>query len=572
MPQRLRQQAAGDRISLSGQVGDAALRHQPAATLAGARADVDQVLGAADRVLVVLDHDQRVAGRAQLGQGVQQNAVVARVQTDRRLVQHIAHALQVAAQLRCQADALRLATAERRRGAVQGQVAQADVFEEFEAALDFADNVAGDVCVAADQHQAVDPLPRFLHRQPRDVADGLVVEGHTARCRVQARAAAVAARLVDQPLDFGLFAGEALLAAFVVVVADRIVIDLALFAGQLQAGADAAGAPAVLAVVAEHARVEFGVAGAADRAGALGREDLHVAHAAALRCARQHRRIQAVQGVQQVQHALAQVQRLAQQRAQFGLVVGRDDERTDGQLDGVFLEAVEAREWVQKQEFAVDAQMRVAARLGPLRQIGVEPLAVDHQRGQQADMLTTVVAQHLRGDALGALRLHRRAVVHAMLQAQLDPQQAQEVPDLGRRGHRALAAAAAQTLFDRHRWRDAIDRIHFRPPRRLHDAARIGIQRFQVAPLPFVEQDVEGQRALAAAADAGDDIELAARDVHAQVLQVVFLGVDDADAVVLGAPRLPRRAQHALQGAALLGLGRAEAQCFFVVAQRRAGV
>jgi hypothetical protein len=73
-------------------------------------------------------------------------------------------------------------------------------------------------------------------------------------------------------------------------------------------------------------------------------------------------------------------------------------------------------------------------------------------------------------------------------------------------------------------------------PGRLHDAARIGVQAFQVAPLPFVEQDVEGQRALARAADAGDDVELAARDVDAQALQVVLARVDDADRVVATGP------------------------------------
>ena len=72
---------------------------------------------------------------------------------------------------------------------------------------------------------------------------------------------------------------------------------------------------------------------------------------------------------------------------------------------------------VERQELAVDAQVRVAARLGPLGQVGVDALAVDHQRRQQADVLAAVVAQQLRGDALGALRAHRRAVVDAVLQA-----------------------------------------------------------------------------------------------------------------------------------------------------------
>ena len=86
------------------------MRHQAAATFAGARADVDDVVGTADGVFVVFHHHQRVALVAQAFQGVQQNLVIAGVQTDGGLVQHIAHTLQVAAQLCGQTDALRLTT------------------------------------------------------------------------------------------------------------------------------------------------------------------------------------------------------------------------------------------------------------------------------------------------------------------------------------------------------------------------------------------------------------------------------------------------------------------------------
>ncbi len=123
MDQRVREEAAGHRVGLRRQLGRAAFGDQPAAALAGARADVDDVVGAADRVLVVLDDDQRVAlvARALL-QRVEQDLVVARVQADRRLVEHVADALQVAAELRREADALRLAaaTASARRGRASG--------------------------------------------------------------------------------------------------------------------------------------------------------------------------------------------------------------------------------------------------------------------------------------------------------------------------------------------------------------------------------------------------------------------------------------------------------------------
>ena len=84
-------------------------------------------VGAADRVLVVLDDDQRVALRLELRQRVEQHAVVARMQADRRLVEDVADAAQVGAELRREPDALRLAAGERRRGAVEREIAEPDL-------------------------------------------------------------------------------------------------------------------------------------------------------------------------------------------------------------------------------------------------------------------------------------------------------------------------------------------------------------------------------------------------------------------------------------------------------------
>ena len=80
----------------------------------------------------------------------------------------------------------------------------------------------------------------------------------------------------------------------------------------------------------------------------------------------------------------------------------------------------------------------------------------------------------------------------------LTKSEAQEVMDLGERAHRALPAAAAGALLDRHRGRDAEDGVHVRAARRrLHKLPRIGVERFQVAALALGKQDVEGQRGLA---------------------------------------------------------------------------
>jgi hypothetical protein len=58
---------------------------------AGARPDVEHVVGGADRVLVVLHHDHGVAEVAQPFERFQQPRIVALVQPDRRLVEHVEH-------------------------------------------------------------------------------------------------------------------------------------------------------------------------------------------------------------------------------------------------------------------------------------------------------------------------------------------------------------------------------------------------------------------------------------------------------------------------------------------------
>ena len=105
-----------------------------AAVLAGAGADVDDPVGGADRVLVVLDDDQGVAQVAQPDQGLDQPVVVALVQADGRLVEDVEHADQAGADLGGQPDALGLAAGQRARRAVEREVVQADVEQEAAAA------------------------------------------------------------------------------------------------------------------------------------------------------------------------------------------------------------------------------------------------------------------------------------------------------------------------------------------------------------------------------------------------------------------------------------------------------
>ncbi len=97
----------------------------------------------ADGLFVVLDNQNGVAQVAQFFESLNQPVVVALVEADGRLVEHVEHAAQPRADLRGQADALALAAGERGGVAVERKIVQADGAEEFEALGDLAANALG---------------------------------------------------------------------------------------------------------------------------------------------------------------------------------------------------------------------------------------------------------------------------------------------------------------------------------------------------------------------------------------------------------------------------------------------
>ena len=118
-----------------------ALRDDLAAVHAGAGPEVDDVVGLADRLLVVLDDDHRVAEVAQAMQRVEQALVVALVQADRGLVEDVHDADQARADLAREPDALGFAAGQRFGAAVERQVVEADVHQEAEPVGDFLDDL-----------------------------------------------------------------------------------------------------------------------------------------------------------------------------------------------------------------------------------------------------------------------------------------------------------------------------------------------------------------------------------------------------------------------------------------------
>ena len=150
--------------------------------LARAGPDVDDVVRDADGLLVVLDHDDRVAEVAQALERRDEAPVVALVQADRGLVEHVEHADQAAADLAGQADALGLAARERAAERLEREVVEADVDQELEPLADLLHDLVGDQwsrSVRSRSAEAVDGLADGEAAQLGDVLPPTV----TARTR-----------------------------------------------------------------------------------------------------------------------------------------------------------------------------------------------------------------------------------------------------------------------------------------------------------------------------------------------------------------------------------------------------
>ncbi len=102
-----------------------------------------------DGFQIVLHHQHRVAQVAHFLEGSDELQVVPLVEADAGLVQHIEHALELAADLRGETDPLTLAAGQGGRAAVQGEVAQSHIIEKAQALTDLLQHFLRDDRVLA---------------------------------------------------------------------------------------------------------------------------------------------------------------------------------------------------------------------------------------------------------------------------------------------------------------------------------------------------------------------------------------------------------------------------------------
>ena len=189
-----REELAGDRALVLGHLGGRALRHDVAAVLARPGPHVDQPVGRAHHLLVVLDDEHGVPEVAQTVERGDQLLVVALVEADGRLVEDVEHADELRADLRREPEPLRLAARERRGSAVELEVADAHVLEERQPLADLLDDPLADQPLGLGQLEPVQELDRARDREARQLVDVLVADGDREHLGLQARPLAGRAR------------------------------------------------------------------------------------------------------------------------------------------------------------------------------------------------------------------------------------------------------------------------------------------------------------------------------------------------------------------------------------------
>ena len=181
---------------------------------------------------------------------------------------------------------------------------------------------------------------------------------------------------------------------------------------------------------------------------------------------------------------------------------------------------------------AVDPRRRNPALRIALEDLLVLALAAADQRGQDHDPRPLGPRQQRVEHLLGRLLADRRAAAAAMGLAQPRVKQPQVIVDFGDRGHRAPRIVPAGALIDGDRRLQALDEIDVGPLELMEELPGVDRQAFDVLPLPFGIERVEGQGTLARPAGTGDHHQPVAGEVEVDVLQVVHAGAANADALV----------------------------------------
>src|SRR5690606_30450864 len=164
--------------------------HDPSALRSGAGSEVDDVIGGQDGVSLVLDADHRVSDVAHLLEDLDEPVVVALMEADARLVQHVDHARELRSHLAGEANALGFTAGQTGPGAVEREVAEPHAIQKAQPALDFFQHLAGDLAGGALELEVFEELPAIPHGHAPQARHGLPTDAYGGAFRAKPRATA----------------------------------------------------------------------------------------------------------------------------------------------------------------------------------------------------------------------------------------------------------------------------------------------------------------------------------------------------------------------------------------------
>src|SRR6188508_114699 len=170
------------------------------------RAQIDQMIGRADGILVVLDHYHGVTEVPEFPERAQETLVVPLVQADARLVQDVENTHQARADLSCEPDPLGFAAGKSSRGAVQGEIVEPHITQESKPVAHFLENRPGHLRIepvtagAALDRKTLEELQRLHDGELYDFTNALPRYQHRETLGLESPPFAGSAGLLDHVL------------------------------------------------------------------------------------------------------------------------------------------------------------------------------------------------------------------------------------------------------------------------------------------------------------------------------------------------------------------------------------
>ena len=168
--------------------------------------------------------------------------------------------------------------------------------------------------------------------------------------------------------------------------------------------------------------------------------------------------------------------------------------RSIDDVDRVVAPPVELDVFVERSLLAVDAHLRESAGAQPGELLLELALPAAHDRREHVHALLVRREHHHVDDALERLGGDLAAAEVAMRDADVGEEQPEVVVDLGDGADRGARVRAGRLLLDGDGGRQAVDEVDVRLLHLLEELAGVGGERFDIAPLSFGVNRVEGQR------------------------------------------------------------------------------